>query len=281
MISRRSLLMGCGAMAALRHSNGGSGTKDLKISVPDWSIKKAGTVDSVALAASLGFQGVEIALGRPPVDNRLPLDRDELLSQYLEQSRAHHVGLVDVCLDILHRDCLKSSELARQWVVDAIRIAGKLGVRTILMPCAFKCGPVGAEIDHLGDVLKELAPHAEKAGVVFGLEDFLSAEDNVRVMERSKSDAVKVFYDVGNSDEHGFNVIQEIRWLGRERICMVHLKDGQSFLGQGRIDFPGVIRAISDIGYHGYLSLETPVASGPLEDGMRRNLSYIRGLLGG
>jgi L-ribulose-5-phosphate 3-epimerase len=85
---------------------------------------------------------------------------------------------------------------------------------------------------------------------------------------------------VGNSDAHGFDVVKEIRWLGTDRICMFHLKDGDSFLGQGRINFPEVIRAIFEIGYKGYLSLETTIASGSLEDGMRRNLAYVRSLVG-
>jgi sugar phosphate isomerase/epimerase len=271
--------MGCGATAALDSSIAGLTAKNLRITVPDWTIKKNGTVESVTLAKQLGFAGVELSLGRIPVDNHLALDREDLLAQYLEQSRAQGIHLVDVCLDVLHRNCLMNDELARRWVMDGIRIAGRLGVRTILMPCAFKCGPAGAEIDRLADVIRELAPHAEKAGVVFGLEDFLSAEDNVRIIERSGSNAVKVFYDVGNSDAHGFDVVKEIRWLGNSRICTIHLKDGQDFLGQGRIDFPEVIRALADIGYQGYLSLETPIPSGSLDEGMRRNLAYISGLL--
>ncbi len=35
--------------------------------------------------------------------------------------------------------------------------------------------------------LRELAPEAEKAGVILGLEDTVSAEDNVRIMDRSRA----------------------------------------------------------------------------------------------
>ena len=106
--------MGCGALAALRPSRAG-GAKNLKISVPDWTIKKAGAIEGVALAKQLGFEGIEVSLGRPPVENRLPLDREDLLAQYIEQSRAQRIGMVDLCLDILHRNCLKNDELARRW----------------------------------------------------------------------------------------------------------------------------------------------------------------------
>jgi hypothetical protein len=51
----------------------------------------------------------------------------------------------------------------------------------------------------VGDVLKDLGPLAEKAGVILGLEDTVSAEDNVRMMERSGSKAVLTYYDRGKS----------------------------------------------------------------------------------
>jgi hypothetical protein len=49
----------------------------------------------------------------------------------------------------------------------------------------------------LGDVLRDLAPEATKAGVILGLEDTISAEDNVRIMEESRSESVRVYDDVG------------------------------------------------------------------------------------
>ena len=55
---------------------------------------------------------------------------------------------------------------------------------------------------------------AEKAKVLLGLENTISAEDNLRIMERSKSKAVKTYYDVGNSTNDGFDIIKELRLLG-------------------------------------------------------------------
>jgi len=128
-------------------------------------------------------------------------------------------------------------------------------------------------------VLKELAPAAEKAGVTLGLEDTISAEDNVRIMERAGSPAVKVYYDVGNSTNGGFDVVKEIRWLGAQRICQMHLKDNPHYLGEGRIDFPAVMKAITDIGFQGFANLETDCPSKSVENDMTRNLKFIRALL--
>jgi len=101
----------------------------------------------------------------------------------------------------------------------------------------------------------------------------------VRIMERSKSPAVLTYYDVGNSTEAGFDVVKEIRWLGKERICQFHLKDNPHYLGEGKIDFPPVIKAIEDIGFRGFANLETASPSQSIDQDMTRNLHFVRRLL--
>ena len=55
-----------------------------------------------------------------------------------------------------------------------------------------------AGVDHFVAVLKRVAPKAEKRGVTIGLENWLSADDHRRLLDRIGSPAVKVYYDVGN-----------------------------------------------------------------------------------
>jgi len=90
---------------------------------------------------------------------------------------------------------------------------------------------------------------------------------------------VLVYYDVGNSQQNGFDIYKEIRWLGKDRICEFHLKDNPRLLGSGLIDFPKVIDAIVAIGFAGWAHLETVAPSGNVKGDMKTNLAYIRGLL--
>jgi len=120
---------------------------------------------------------------------------------------------------------------------------------------------------------------AEKAGVILGLEDTNSAEDNVRIIDRAGSAALQVYYDVGNSTGGGFDVIKEIRWLGARRICQIHLKDNPHYLGEGKIDFPAVMKAIAEIRFAGFANLETDCPTKSVEADMARNLKFIRGLM--
>jgi L-ribulose-5-phosphate 3-epimerase len=92
---------------------------------------------------------------------------------------------------------------------------------------------------------------------------------------------VLVYYDVGNSTGNGFDVVKEIRWLGKDRICQIHLKDNPNYLGEGKIQFVPIMAAIREIGFSGYAVLETDAKSpATLEADMQRNLGYIRGVQG-
>ena len=165
---------------------------------------------------------------------------------------------------------------------DSIRLTSALKTQVLLLPFFGKWAIQNQdEGNAVADALGEVVPEAEKAGVILALEDMISAEDNVRIMDRTKSKNVSVYYDIGNSTAAGFDVVKEIRWLGKDRICQFHLKDNPHYLGEGTISIPRVIEAIRDIGFTGAANLETDTHAGStVEADMRRNLAYIRRVMG-
>jgi L-ribulose-5-phosphate 3-epimerase len=246
-----------------------------KIGAPDWNLGQESKVQSIGLAKRIGFDGVQVSLGIGK--NKLPLSDAAVQQEFLIESKRVDLPLASVCLNTLHRNILKSDPLGQRWVADAIPIAKNLGVKVILLPF-FGMGALRsrAEMNYVGDALREIAPAAEKARIILGLEDTLSAQDNVLMMERTKSPAVLVYYDVGNSTNNGFDILKEIRWLGRERICEVHLKDNPHYLGQGKIDFVAVIDVLADIGFDQWAQLECDSPAGSVENDMAINLQYVR-----
>src|ERR1051326_2623384 len=256
----------------------------LKIGAPDWNLRLEAKPASVELAKSIGFDGVQISLGHssdpksPP--EHLPVSAPELLDQFLAEAGKNKFPIASTCVEILHRNYLKNDPLGKKWVAESIPLTKKLGARVILLPF-FGKGALQTrdEREYVGDFLKEIGPEAEKAGVILGLENTISAEDNARILDRAKSKAVLVYYDVGNSFNNGFDIYREIGWLGRDRICEVHLKDKPHLLGQGKIDFPRVIEAVVAIGFAGWAQLETVAPSGDIRKDMKTNLDYVRGLL--
>jgi L-ribulose-5-phosphate 3-epimerase len=252
----------------------------LRIGVTDWNLNLGANPEAVPLAAKLGFEGVQISFGRKLVDDKMPADDPEVIARYLSLSQQYKIPIDGTCVDRLHDNGLKSDPLARKWVLDSIRLTKALDTRVLLLPFFSRWAlQTKAEMDYVGDALRDLAPEATKAGVILGLENTISAEDNVRIMERSRSASVMVYYDVGNSTEAGFDPAKEIRWLGKDRICQFHLKDNPHYLGDGSIQFAPIMRAIRDIQFSGYANLETDVPPKQLDADMRKNLAYIRNVM--
>ena len=135
------------------------------------------------------------------------------------------------------------------------------------------------EQDVVADLLAEIGPEAEKAKVILGLENTISAAENIHIMDRAKSKAVRVYYDTGNSAGKGFDVYREIRTLGAKRICQIHLKDNPHYLGEGQIDFAKVLRSINEAGFKQWAILETEAPSRTIEADLKRNLVYLQRLL--
>ena len=290
-INRREFIQlsaaGLASAALMRHQQltayaAARGVK-FKVGVPDWNLRKILKVDAVELAKQIGFDGVQVSIGMAPngqTIDKLPLADKELQKKYLAESKRLGFPLASLCLDILHQNGLKSDPLGQKWVAEAIPVAKALGVKVILLPFFGRWAiKKQEEQDRVGDALKEVAPLAEKAGIILGLENTISARENVRMMERAKSKAVLTYYDVGNSTNEGYHIIEEIRWLGRARICEVHLKDNPSYLGKGKIDFKAVIDALAEIGYDKWAQLECDAPSGSVENDMNTNLQFIRGLM--
>jgi L-ribulose-5-phosphate 3-epimerase len=278
-ITRRKFL-GSALAAGLCSRSGFAQQEKLRIGVTDWNLHLGANAEALPMAANLGFEGVQISFGRTLVDGRMPADNPEVIARYIALSRQYKIPIDGTCVDKLHDNGLKSDPLAAKWVLDSIRLTRALDTKVLLLPFFGRWAlQTKQEMDYAGDALRDLAVEATKAGVILGLEDTISAEDNVRIMERSQSSSVLVYYDVGNSTVAGFDPVKEIRWLGKSRICQFHLKDNPHYLGEGTIQFLPIMWAIRDIQFSGYANLETDAPSKDLEADMRRNLAFIRNVM--
>jgi sugar phosphate isomerase/epimerase len=134
-------------------------------------------------------------------------------------------------------------------------------------------------VDEVVRRLKAVAPKAEKAGVVLGIESWLSADEHVAILDRVGSNAVMVYYDVCNSSDRGYDIYKEIRQLGK-RICEFHAKENGSLLGRGRVDFHKVREAMDAIGYSGWVQIEGAVPPGAqMLESYKANCKFMRDIL--
>src|SRR5579871_1774888 len=102
MISRRTMLAGFTVFPGLTGIGrlAGASKGHLKIGVTDWNLKLTCKIEAVAMAKNLGFDGVQVSIGRVPLtDNKMPMDDAELIARYREESKKLKMPLDGTCLD--------------------------------------------------------------------------------------------------------------------------------------------------------------------------------------
>jgi len=272
-----SLAVPAAAGTARDSSGGGFG---VRLGVCDWTIGKSGDPAALGLAETLGLDGVQVSL--VPTGDSLTLIDPILRRAYLEAVERTGVAIPSFAIGDLNDVPLKSDPRAEKWLAEGIAIAAAMNVRVILVPFFgkgdLKDDPAGVEA--VVGALKRLAPKAEEAGVVLALESWLSAGDNLKILERVGSPAVRVYYDVGNSQDAGYPIFDEIRLLGA-RIVEFHAKDTKDLYGKGSMDFPAVRMAMEEIGYSGWLVLEGTKMPLGVEKSVRYDADYLKTIFTG
>jgi len=116
--------------------------------------------------------------------------------------------------------------------------------------------------------LRECLEHATARGVTFALEPVVNmlvcdSRTLLRLQEDLADPRLKVNFDPSHLQIHGDDPVRAVRDLG-PAIVHVHIKDAagapESFvfppLGMGCVNFEGIFRALDEVGYGGFLSIE-------------------------
>ncbi len=283
MTRRDALCYSFGAGLAALNYPAFSQTKNVnarfRIGACDWSIGPAGDIKTFAVAKQIGLDGVQISLNTAADHEHLR--KLDIQQAYKEAARQAGVQVGGLAIGLLNQIPYKSDSRTEAWVQDSVDVAKALGVKNVLL--AFfsnndlKNDSQGTKV--VIERLKAVAPKAEKAGVVLGIESWLSAPEHLAILDAVGSPAVKVYYDVCNSSDMGYDIFKEIRDLGKDRICEIHLKENGALIGQGKVDLPKVRQAIEDIGYTGWLQIEGAVPKGkPMLESYIENNRTVRSL---
>jgi sugar phosphate isomerase/epimerase len=251
-----------------------------KLGACDWSIGKMGDPAAFEVARKIGLDGVQVSLGTEA--NNMQLRKKEVQQRYKEAAGAAHLEVASLAIGELNSIPYKSDPRTIEWVRDSIDVCKALGVRVVLLAFFGNDDLRGdkAGVDEVVRRLKAVAPKAEKAGVSLGIESWLSADEHIEILDRVGSPAVRVYYDVCNSNDMGYDIYQEIRKLGK-RICEFHAKENGSLLGQGKVDFKKVRAALDDIGFTGWVQIEGAVPAGkPMLESYQANCKFMREILG-
>jgi sugar phosphate isomerase/epimerase len=252
----------------------------LKIGMTDWNLGQRGDITKIELARQIGLDGIQVSL---QFDESKPTLRD--LKTQSEFKRVALENGIQICSLAIgnpgkSRLPLHTNPAAAILLVEAVEVAANLGTNNILLPILGDShinmeNP--AEVNTFVAMMKEVARYAEKAGVVVALEDWISAEDNIKLLDAIGSDYVGVYYDVRNIKSRlKVEPYHEPKMLGK-RIHQIHVKNGSMLMrDQDILDWPRLAQQYHDIGFRGWYVLETGSPNKDIVADTRANIEYVR-----
>jgi len=275
-----ALAAGLGAAVSPRAASAAkkpAGKVQVKVGGRTGTIGRSGPA-ALDYAKKLALDGIEIEAGGPA--DRLTCADPELQKQFLAEAKKTGTVVSSICMGLCNSYPVFSDPRAKQWIEQTIDATAALNAKVILVPFFGRADLRGKQAERLKtiEVLKSVADKAEQKGITLALENTLRAEENIEIVEKVGSPFVRVYYDIGNSTYNGYDVPKEIRMLGTKYIAQFHFKDGGFLLGRGRVDMAAVREAVEDIGYKGWILLETSRRPLGAELSAVYNGAFIRGL---
>jgi sugar phosphate isomerase/epimerase len=256
----------------------------VRVGMTDWNLGQRGDITKIALARAIGLDGIQVSL-QFPLDGTSPTLRDPRTQAAFRQAALENG--VQICSLAIGspgkaRLPLHTNPAAAILLVEAVEVARNIGTNNILLPILGDSHIDMAnqsQVNAFVAMMKEVARYAEKHEVVVGIEDWISAEDNLRLLDAIGSDYVAVYYDAHNIVARSAtkDVYAEPRLLGR-RISQIHVKNANMLLSTpgGKIDWPRMAQQFFDIGYRGWYVLETDSPSKDIVADTRANIEYVK-----
>jgi L-ribulose-5-phosphate 3-epimerase len=245
----------------------------------DWSVGRSLNPEAFDRAKEIGLQGIQVSYNT--AKNHEGLSNPETLQSIKEASKRTGIKVSSLAIGELNRNPYKSDPKTEAWVWNSVDAAKALGVKVILL-AFFSDGDL--RNDNTGkkvviERLKKVAPHAEKQGIILGIESYLTAQEHLDIINAVGSKAVKVYYDFRNAADAGNDVFKEIPMIGKNLICELHMKENGQRLGEGTMDWPKIASMIKDIGYQGWMQIEGATPQGSeIIPCYQYNRKYLEGL---
>ena len=225
-------------------------------------ILKRQKLGAFQLTKEIGADGVEVDMGglgdRETFDNKLA--DATVRQQFLDKARELQLEICALAMSGFYAQSFAERPTTQKMIQDCLDTMKAMNVRTAFLPLGVKGDLVRRpELrPAIIERLKAVAPSAEAARLVIGIESALDAAAEVKLLDEIGSPAIRSYFNFANAIQNGRDLISEIRTLGRNRICQIHCtnQDGVWLQDDRKIDMPAVKKTLEEIGWSGWLVIE-------------------------
>jgi L-ribulose-5-phosphate 3-epimerase len=233
-----------------------------KVAVVDLMILKRQKLGAFQLAKDIGADGVEVDMGglgnRDTFDNQLA--NPEIRQQFLDKAKELNVEICSLGMTGFFAQSFATRNGVERMVQDCIDTMKAMNVKVAFLPLG-----VNADLTKNPELrpvvierLKLVAPKAEAAGVVIGIESSLNATDEAKLLDEVGSKAIKSYFNFANALDNGRDVNEELKILGKKRICQIHCSntDGVWLQKDPKVDLKKIKQTLDKMKWEGWLVIE-------------------------
>jgi L-ribulose-5-phosphate 3-epimerase len=233
-----------------------------KVAVVDLMILKRQKLGAFQLTKDIGADGVEVDMGglgnRETFDNQLA--KPEIRQQFLDKAKELNLEICSLAMTGFFAQSFATRTGVDRMVQDCIDTMKAMNVKVGFLPLG-----VNADLTKNPELrpvvierLKLVAPKAEAAGVVIGIESSLSATDEAKLLDEVGSKAIKSYFNLANALDNGRDVSEELKILGKKRICQIHCSntDGVWLQNDPKVDLKKMKKTLDKMKWEGWLVIE-------------------------
>ena len=249
----------------------------IKLGITEWSLPVDGPY-GCKIAAEIGFEGIQLDVGS--FERNFPKTKKVVQDAYLEAAEKFGIQYTAIACneldnyDMVAQKGFAERAIAFKTITSAIDAAAAMGI-PIVMVQSFNASAIetGEDFERAINVIRRVSDYAlEKGEITLGLENLLSVENLLRVINEVGNPNVKVYFDTQNYYLHEKADVAAMVEPLISHICEVHVKDGYesdiepsgALLGKGDSGFFDTIAELRKCGYNGWLISENFYDRGPI-----------------
>lgn len=233
-----------------------------KIAVVDLMILKRQKLGAFQLTKDIGADGLEIDMGglgdRETFDSQLA--NPAIRQQFLDKSRELNLEICSLAMTGFYAQSFATRPTYERMVQDCLDTAKAMNVKVVFLPLGVQGDLVkNPELrPAIVERLKVVSKLAKKAGVIVGIETALDAKGEVELLREIGSTYIQSYFNFSNPLKAGRDLHEELRILGKKRICQIHCtdEDGVWLQNNTRLDLKKVKQTLDDMGWSGWLVIE-------------------------
>lgn len=249
----------------------------VKLGITEWSLPVEGPY-GCKIAADVGFEGIQLDIGS--YERNFPKTKRCVQDAYLEAADKFGIKYTSIACNELDNFNMVAQKgfneraIAFKTITSAIDAAAAMGIPMVMVQ-SFKASALETDQDFARaiNVIRQASDYAlDKGQITIGLENLLSVENLLRLIDDVGKPNVKIYFDTQNYYlSEKADVVSMVEPL-IPHICEVHVKDGYeadiepsgALLGKGDSGFFDTIAELRRCGYSGWLISENFYDRGPV-----------------